>query len=423
MLVNEMRLPLWWELPCYLTCILAIIISLYGIFRQLINYRRPVEQRLVVRILLLVPLFSITCGVAINWPNVAQVYFDPLREFYEAFVIYTFFSLLTVLLGGERNIIINLTVDHSPTKHTFSWLGSLDLSDPGDFLSLKRGVLQYVWFKPFYCFMLLICETKKWDTIQLWLLVLYNVSVSWSLYNLAMFWKCLHIELSPFNPWSKFLCVKLIIFASYWQGLIIHTLGVLGVFGADPHLRGYLYQNGILCIEMLAFAMLHQQAFPWIPYSRMEIPSGARMQLIYAIRDCFGGGDLLWDFKHTLLIGNTYYNYRNFDTPKQNILNQRKGIRNTMNKLNQGYSYSSQNENTYWVNYGSIPTNQPNRSVPVMTPEINEEEYDTSLCEVSRQTLHDDPNYPVIWDPEGYRYIINISNLKQDIQNRHPVIV
>ncbi|SMN19316.1 similar to Saccharomyces cerevisiae YKR051W Putative protein of unknown function [Maudiozyma saulgeensis] len=418
MLVTEVRLPIWWELPCYVTCSLAIIISLYGILRQWVNYRRPFEQRLVVRILLLVPLFSIGCGVAIKWPNVSQVYLDPLREFYEAFVIYTFFSLLTLLLGGERHIITSLTIDHSPTKHALHWLGTLDLSDPGDFLSLKRGILQYVWFKPFYCFMLLVCETKKWDTVQFWLLILYNISVSWSLYNLAMFWKCLHKELSPFDPWSKFLCVKLIIFASYWQGLIIHTLGILGLFGTEPHLKGYLYENGILCIEMLAFAILHQQAFPWTPYSRMGIPSGARMKLLYAIKDCFGGGDLLWDFKQTLLIGHTYYNYRNFDTSSQILLNKKKNIRNTMNKLGEGYRYSSQNENSYWVSYGSIPRNQLDVASSVVTSKNSDEEWDTTLCEVPRQTLHEDPNYPVIWDPEGYRYTTNITKLKRDIESR-----
>ena len=414
------RLPRWWEIICYITCTLSIIISVYGIFKQWLNYRKPMEQRLIIRILLLVPLFSITCITAIKAPTISQNYLDPIREFYEAFVIYTFFSLLTWLLGGERTIITNLSVNHIPTRHGLKWLGTIDLSDPNDYLSLKRGILQYVWFKPFYCFILLICETNNWNKFQFWLLILYNLSVTWSLYNIAMFWKCLYIELKPFNPWLKFLCVKLIISASYWQSIFIHALGLLGIFGPEPSSRIYLYENGILCIEMLGFAILHQQAFSWVPFSIHGVPNGAKMKLSFAIRDSFGIKDLIWDFKQTLLIGHTYYNFKNFDTAEQNSLNKRKNIRNTMNRLNEGYRYSNQGGNSHWIrNYGSISQ----QSITSDTSHENSialdnEDWDTSMCDVPRATLHDDPNYPVIWDSQGYKFTNNINKLKRDIQSR-----
>lgn len=85
------------------------------------------------------------------------------------------------------------------------------MSDPNDYLSIKRGILQYVWFKPFYCLATTIGREYGWDHYFwgfFWAL-LYNISATLSLYNLALFWKCLYGELQKYNPWSKFLCVKL----------------------------------------------------------------------------------------------------------------------------------------------------------------------------------------------------------------------
>lgn len=49
-----------------------------------------------------------------------------------------------------------------------------------------------------------------------------------SLYCLAMFWACLSEDLAPFRVTSKFICIKGIIFFSFWQGLAISILVAIG---------------------------------------------------------------------------------------------------------------------------------------------------------------------------------------------------
>lgn len=428
MVEGEVGLPRLWSWLAGAASVVAITVSMGAIVAQLINYRRPNEQRLVVRIQLLVPLFSITCWCAITRPQVAQMYLDPIKEFYEAFVIYTFFSLLTLILGGERAIITELAVNNSdsqgPTRHVLPWLGTVDLADPGDFLAVKRGVLQYVWFKPFYCLMLLACEVLQLNDAQFWLLILYNLSVTWSLYNLAIFWKCLHKELQPYHPWPKFLCVKLIIFASYWQGIIVRSLHFLGVFGQGPdaYVKRYIYENGILCVEMVGFALLHLYAFPVEPYSSRAIPLGARMELWYAVRDCLGGLDLNWDFKQTLLVGPTYYNYRNFEAPVESLLNNKRHMRTTMNRLNQGYRFSSSSNaegpsggthTSHWVSYGSISSNG-SHDPPHSSKLLEDEPWDMTMCEDTAY-IPTDPHYPVIWESDGHKYSPSIDRLKRSM--------
>ena len=165
-------------------------------------------------------------------------------------------------LGGERNIII-MTSGREPVKHPgilLYILPPLDISDPYTFLGIKRGILQYVWAKPIICFSTLLSQglglydvnSMGPKSIYLWLTIIYNGSVTMSLYCLAIFWKILWNDLKPFNPVGKFLCVKLIIFASYWQGVILAILNVFQVLpGSDESEEkgsiGVCIQNG-LCL-------------------------------------------------------------------------------------------------------------------------------------------------------------------------------
>lgn len=48
--------------------------------------------------------------------------------------------------------------------------------------------------------------------------IVYNVSVSLSLYALFLFYFSTRELLSPYSPMLKFLMVKSVIFLSFWQG-------------------------------------------------------------------------------------------------------------------------------------------------------------------------------------------------------------
>jgi hypothetical protein len=292
---------------------------------------------------------------------------EPIREIYEAFVIYTFYKLLVLMLGGERKIIL-MTVNKEPTSHPFPnslFLKKVNISDPHHFLTIKRCILQYVWVKPLLYLIILVTSVLgiydvndvSSTSIFVWLGIFYNMSVTLSLYSLAMFWKCLYSELSIFNPWRKFLCVKLIIFASYWQGLIIGLFTWLGMFKDVNTLKeinntsnggnlGIQLQNGLLCLEMVFFAWLHWNSFPYTDFTAESIPDGARMKPWMAMKDWIKIGDLIYDFKITTMYGDSY-NLRNFDSiTDAKVYNSS----DTFNqKIYQGLRVSA-NGNKYWIN-------------------------------------------------------------------------
>lgn len=183
----------------------------------------------------------------------------------------------------------------------------------------------------------------------LWSGILYNASVTLSLYSLAMFWVCMSQDLKPFRPVPKFLCIKLIIFASYWQGFFLSILQFAGAIPND--VQGYTadnlaaaIQDALICIEMPFFAISHWYAFSWKDYADVTI-SAARMPVKFAIRDAFGCRDLIEDTRETFAGKN--YEYRVFDSGDNVLTHEESSSRAA--RMSQGMRYGRDGKGKYWI--------------------------------------------------------------------------
>ncbi|KAK6205172.1 organic solute transporter Ostalpha-domain-containing protein [Scheffersomyces amazonensis] len=379
---QSVHLSPWINSVCFYSSVLSTCIILVSILLHLRNYRKPLQQRLMIRIQVIVPLFAVSCySMLVNQTSIVIKYFvEPIREVYEAFVIYTFFSLLTDMLNGERHIII-MTSGRQPVEHPGImkyFFPPMDISDPYTFLGVKRGILQYVWLKPIMCFLILVTELIGWydindmsyKSVYLWLTIIYNLSVSTSLYCLAMFWKVLWTDLKPFNPVGKFLCVKLIIFASYWQGVIIAILNAFDLLPGnedDTIVNGSIgvcIQSALLCVELIGFSIGHWYSFSYHPFSISQLPYG-RVKFKYALKDMIGVRDLWHDFQLTFY-GDYYKDYKSFDSVEALIAHP--DSKGRMSRINQGLRYHFDGKQKHWL---------PNSVTPVLpnhiksTSEIN----------------------------------------------------
>lgn len=349
---------------CTFTSALSVVISFYTIVSHLMAYRMPQEQRMCIRILFMVPLFAITTYITssgIISTFYSKIFLQPIQEIYESFIIYTFFTYLIYILGGERKILMETAWKNKSTvRHPLigKILPSVDISNPKDFLFIKRGILQYVWLKPFFIVGNLVVDFNETDTnadvwvsrLKFWLLIGYNISATLSLYELAVFWRCLYNELRQFGPWPKFLCVKLIIFVSYWQSILLMILQHFGVFKQHVNLKeedmGYIYQNVLLCLEMIPFAIGHLVAFSNEPYTYRKKPESSRLSFTYALKDCLGNKDLVVDSYNTFF--GTEYNYRNFDAAKA-TLNSKADTRTRNARITEGLRFSNKGKDQYWL--------------------------------------------------------------------------
>lgn len=349
--------------------LVSCILTLATILVQAKNYRKPLLQRHVIRILIMVPIFSAASWASLTSLKVA-FWIDPFRDVYEAFTIYTFFQLLVNFLGGERSLIIMMhgrpPVNHLwPLNHVF---GKVDISDPHTFLEIKRGILQYAVLKPFLAIATIACKATGTfkegilavDSGYFWTGLIYNVSICWSLYDLALFWVCMSQDLQPFRPMPKFLCIKGIIFASWWQGFF---LSILVWLGAIPSLkeRGYTadnlaaaIQDALICFEMPFFAIWQWYAFNWKDYADRTI-SDARMPIRFALRDAFGPRDLIEDCKLTFSGRN--YDYRYFDAEDNVMAHEQSSSRRA--RMREGMRYERNGRGKYWVPSTTDQSKQP----------------------------------------------------------------
>ncbi|CAG8494868.1 13789_t:CDS:2 [Acaulospora morrowiae] len=256
---------------------------------------KPSLQRYVVRIIIMVPIYAISSWISLASTN-AAFYVDGIRDVYEAFVIYCFFNLLINYLGGERALLI-LLHGRPPTPHLFPvniFIRNIDIGDPYAFLFLKRGILQYVYLKPILAVVTMIL---KWSE---------NYGEG-------------HIEISnedlrPYRPIPKFLCVKAIIFFSFWQGFALSILVYFGII-RDSGMNtaesiSVSIQDFLITFEMLIAAMAHWYAFSYKDYIDSYGRSG-RMPIKYAFKDCMGFRDVIEDTLQT--IRGSRFNYRTFE--------------------------------------------------------------------------------------------------------------
>ncbi|KEY70970.1 hypothetical protein S7711_00807 [Stachybotrys chartarum IBT 7711] len=418
--------------------LIATLLSALSIWLQIKNYRKPLLQRYVVRILLMVPIYSLA-----SWTSMisleAAAFLDPVRDIYEAFTIYTFFQLLINYRGGERSIIIT-THGRAPVQHLWPLnhvLSKVDISDPKTFLLIKRGILQYAWLKPILSIAAIIM--KATGTYQegyiavssgyFWSGILYNISVTLSLYFLGLFWVCMHKDLQPFRPVPKFLCIKLIIFASYWQGFFLSILVWIGaipddVEGYTPNNLAAAIQDALICLEMPAFAIAHWYAFSWHDFADNSILS-ARMPLNFALRDSFGIRDLIEDSKDTF--NGDRYAYRDFDSGDRVMAHE--DSKSRFARLKDGMRYERGGKGKYWIpKPGQVTSKTPLLATDgspsqihheyshgddhgtFEEPEIDAEE--ERLYSKARQLEFGDWNYPVITanEPLRERYISSAGN-------------
>mmetsp|Transcript_20101 Transcript_20101/g.57014 ORF Transcript_20101/g.57014 Transcript_20101/m.57014 type:complete len:666 (+) Transcript_20101:454-2451(+) len=92
---------------------------MYGIISHLANYNQPTVQCYVVRILWMVPIYSIESWLCLRFHRYA-IYIETLRDCYESYVLYSFLQFLIQVLGGEEALILMLK-DKSPTRGVHMW--------------------------------------------------------------------------------------------------------------------------------------------------------------------------------------------------------------------------------------------------------------------------------------------------------------
>lgn len=238
-------------------CLASVSISLFHIFWHLRNYSMPQIQRYVIRILFICPIYACSSLMAISLGS-QGAFAEVFRDIYESFVIYSFYNLILEYCGGESDCIYQIENENRlKFPFPFCWLPSRP-KDARLMRFCSRGVLQFVVIKIVMAIIIIIAllemvyYNENFDNAML---VVYNISYAWALYCLYVFYLATAQLIQGFRPVSKFLAVKSIIFATYYQSLLVRLIPISSE-------EAYKWNDFILCIEMIGFSVALMFAFP-----------------------------------------------------------------------------------------------------------------------------------------------------------------
>jgi hypothetical protein len=118
-----------------------------------------------------------------------------------------------------------------------------------------------------------------WRVAYPYLCFFQNISVMYALYCLVMLYSAVNEELRhPVNwrPLGKFLCVKGVVFFTWWQGVVIFYLRAHGIIQNHGTWSSEDVANGLIdyciVIEMIGFAIAHSYTFTYKEYLPSNLP-------------------------------------------------------------------------------------------------------------------------------------------------------
>ncbi|KAM5229224.1 transmembrane protein 184A [Ctenodactylus gundi] len=299
----------------------ALLLTCHQIYLHLRSYTVPSEQRYIIRLLLIVPIYAFDSWLSLLLLGGHQyyVYFDSVRDCYEAFVIYSFLSLCFQYLGGESAIMAEIRGKplRSSCLHGTCCLRGMAYSI-GFLRFCKQATLQFCVVKPIMALTTIILQAfgRYHDgdfnvrSGYLYVTLAYNASVSLALYALFLFYSATRELLRPFEPVLKFLTIKAVIFLSFWQGLLLAILERCGAIpeaqatdgsrvGAGTVAAGY--QNFLICVEMVLASVALRYAFPSRVYSEKEnspAPPAPMQSISSGLRETMSPQDIVQDAIH-----------------------------------------------------------------------------------------------------------------------------
>ncbi|EHA22340.1 hypothetical protein ASPNIDRAFT_132324, partial [Aspergillus niger ATCC 1015] len=263
--------------------LMAILVSFYLIGMHATHYSKKIEQRHIIRILLMVPVYSVVAWLGTYFYK-NDVYYDLIGNCYEAFAISAFFSLMCAYIAPDLHSQKEYFrgVEPKPWVWPIPWLQKCTGGEKGIWRTPRSGL---TWFNVIWVGVFQYCLLRVLMTIIAVVTQKFNLYCEESL-NPAFSHIWIKDDISQYQPFLKILSIKLVIFLSFWQSTLISFLTSAGAIKTtskiqSPDLKVGL-PNLLINIEMAFFAVLHLWAFSWKQYSLKNQPS--------EITDFYGNG-------------------------------------------------------------------------------------------------------------------------------------
>jgi len=301
--------------------LLANCISLYSIYSHFNYPHHARTQRSLIRILIMVNIYATAAWISLCVPFLS-IYLNCLRDLWEAVVIYEFFNLIIVSVGGYRVLTEDL---YRTTRHFRPFNLCINEWGADEIVFWTRvGMLQYCIVQVCMAFVIFMCQklglyregSFEAHAVYPYVATIISLSQSWALYVLVLFYYALaHLDpettagqkFKNFRPYSKFLTIKGVVFFVFWQSFFLSIALHLGILSSNYNASQI--QNVFVCIEMFGFSVSHLYVFsindfPSYAVQRKEdiTPEERKKITVEAFQNTFDLRDITSDFgKYVLL--------------------------------------------------------------------------------------------------------------------------
>lgn len=216
---------------------ISIAIALFLVFMHATHYIRPWEQKHIIRILFMIPIYSAVSFLSYVFYQHA-VYFQVVEECYEAVAIASFFTLLCHYIAPNLHDQKEYFRTVTP-KNWFWGVFGLQKCTGGEFKGPFRkprsgltwfniiyvGVFQYCVIRIFFTIVAAVteafdvyCESSLSPAFShIWTVAFEAAGVTVAMFCIIQFYIQLKDDLADHKPFLKVLCIKLVIFFSFWQ--------------------------------------------------------------------------------------------------------------------------------------------------------------------------------------------------------------
>ena len=302
------------------TTLLTTLLTCFLVHAHLNYYTDGQAQTYIIRIIAMPVVYCLTCMFSIFFVK-HIVFIEPLRDCYEAFVLYQFFALLLHYFNSEARIYYDeiqfstcssasssssedgaesmdedkasLQRDDGPANTTGTYLAKQGLVTlpfplscispfvPGDYflIQLRRCVFQYVVLRPLLAILAVPLEfmglyhmgsySPKYAYV--YITTLLNISISVAFYALYVFYHLTHHIIKKHHPLAKLLAVKAVLFFTFWQSAAISALYYFGFVPVvasewDSDESASIISNVLIGCEMVILSLSHIYIFSYRTY-------------------------------------------------------------------------------------------------------------------------------------------------------------
>jgi hypothetical protein len=282
----------------------SLVLTAIQVFMHLSVYTNPTQQRYIIRIILMCPIYAIDSFVGLVAFRYATVV-NLVRDSYESYVIYTFFNLLMSYLGGEEKVVEAWSKTMPEMEHLppMCCLPHVKLNQK-TLTIWKICLLQYMIINPLLTLIAIplyftgYYEDGKLapNSVYAWMAAIEFLSVTFAFTSLVYFFFGSKHLLMEHNPLPKFGAIKTVVFLSFWQTVL---LAALNHFKVIPHSDTWTADevstgmgNFCLCVEMFLITIAHRWIFTDEPYHPL---SGRSKLTWFAVRHAFAVTDVITD--------------------------------------------------------------------------------------------------------------------------------